>query len=264
MIESTGLVSVVVPSFNHRAFIDKAIQSVLSQTYEAIELIVIDDGSTDGSVSYLEELSSQHGFIFVSQENVGVSNVLNRGIREISRGEYVCLLGSDDYLEPEKIQRQIRAMNDNPGFELCYTQAKEFDSDTGEVFRTFPKRNVCGYVLNQVIFHQPYAGGSMLFTRALYDKIGGFDESLAIEDWDFSIRAAAATKFLGIGEPLFNYRSHATNTMKLLDRRRIFSEKAKILSKNYMLVSPLRWLLCLCFHFIYDHTYLMLNSLFKK
>ena len=104
----------------------------------------------------------------------------------------------------------------------------------------------------------------MLFTRALYDKIEGFDESIAIEDWDFSIRAAAATKFIGIREPLFNYRSHQTNTMKQLDRRRIFSEKAKILSKNYMLVSPVRWLSCLCFHFVHDHTYLLVNSLFKK
>ena len=73
-------------------------------------------------------------------------------------------------------------------------------------------------ILNKIFYYQPYAAGSIMFTRDLYNRLGGFDENLAIEDWDFSIRAASATNFIGVHDPLFNYRSHLYNAMKSYDR----------------------------------------------
>ena len=251
----TSIVSIIIPSFNHRHYVEKAVNSVLNQTYNPIELIVIDDGSTDGSVELIEQLSNKYAFKFISQSNLGIPKTLNRGIKEFSSGKYIAILASDDYFEPTKIEKQVRALIEHQSSEFCYTQAIEFDNDSDAHLRLFPKKKFFGNVLNQIFLRQPYAAGSILFTRSLYDRLGGFDENLLAEDWDFSIRAASITSFIGVHEPLFYYRSHSNNTMKSLDRRFIFKEKARILSKNYLLVTPLRWLISIICHFCYDHGY---------
>lgn len=255
------LVSVVIPSFNHKDYVLKSIDSVLGQTYKNVELIVVDDGSTDGSIDMLETASKELEFSFIAQENSGVCKTLNRGIREFSKGDYICVLASDDYFDPEKIEKQILKLFSCPESEFCYTQAAEFDSKTDKVLRVFPKKEFFGDVLNRLTIRQPYAAGSMMFSRALYERIGGFDECLPAEDWDFSIRCAAATKFIGVHEPLFYYRSHASNTMKSLGRSKIFRVKAMILSKNYLIIPPFRWLFAIGFHFFYDRFYGVLGKL---
>ncbi|MDA9580498.1 glycosyltransferase family 2 protein, partial [Luminiphilus sp.] len=89
-------VSVIIPSYNHKRYIEAAILSVKKQTYEPIELVVVDDGSTDGSVDLLLELRKEFGFQLKCQKNVGVCATLNRGIAEMASGSYIALLASDD------------------------------------------------------------------------------------------------------------------------------------------------------------------------
>ncbi|QPT40317.1 Hyaluronan synthase [Oligella ureolytica] len=259
MIENNPLVSVVIPSYNHINYIEKSIRSVFDQTYKNIELIVVDDGSKDGSCELLMQLKEELGFTLVMQENAGVCKTLNRGIQDFSKGLVICILASDDYYHPSKVEKQIKAMQRNIKSEFCYTQALEFDSDTGKELRVFPKKEFIGNVLSKISLRQPYAAGSIMFTRELYDRVGGFDPFLKYEDWDFSIRCAAVTEFSSVNEPLFYYRSHETNTMKTLNRREIFHGKSMILSKNYLLIKPSSWLLSILFHFFYDHGF----ALFK-
>lgn len=245
------LVSVIVPCYNHAQYVEKAVASVLEQSYPNIELIVIDDGSKDDSVRLLTALSEQHGFQFVAQANRGVCRTLNRAINEFARGEYVALLASDDYWSPRKISAQMEAIAANPGAEFCYTQAREFD-DSGRTVRIFPKRPPVGNVTRKVFLRQGVPAGSMLFSRRLFDKLKGFDENLKEEDWDFVIRCSAETAFVAVHEPLFYYRSHAGNTMKTRGRAEIFRQKALILSKNFHLVAPQRWFLAMSIHFAHD------------
>lgn len=247
------MVSVILASYNHRDFIEKAISSALCQSSPSIELIVVDDGSTDGSQEFLSDLATKSNFLFFSQDNLGISKTLNKAIRQYSKGKYIALLASDDHYHPRKIEEQVAALEANPNAELCYTQAVEFDSLTGAELRTFPKIIRMGNMLNTVFMHKSYAAGSIIFTRDLFDKLGGFDESLKFEDWDFSIRAAAATQFVAVKKPLYFYRSHQNNTLKKWSRRDIFAEKVKTLAKNYPLIHPLRWLLIVMVHFVYDH-----------
>ena len=260
ILNNIPLVSIIIPSYNHEEYIEQAVRSVIDQTYENIELIVIDDGSTDGSLTLLSNLSIKFGFTFVAQENQGVCNALNRGIREFSKGQVLCILGSDDRFHPNKIELQVKELSDNKSSEFCFTQAVEFDSNSGKDLRVFPRKRFTGRVLNKIIFIQPYAAGSIMFTRSLYDKVGGFDPSLEAEDWDFSIRCASRTEFSCVPESLFYYRSHANNIMKVMPRRKIFHIKSIILAKNYMLVNPWLWILSVLFHFLYDH----FHSLFKR
>lgn len=245
------LVSVIVPCYNHAQYVESAVASVLKQSYPRIELIVIDDGSKDGSVQLLTELSAEHGFRFVAQANRGVCRTLNRAIREFAQGEYVALLASDDYWDKDKLAKQMEVLAGNPRAEFCYTQAQEFN-EAGQVIRVFPARPPVGTVTDKVFLRQGVPAGSMLFSRRLYDKLGGFDENLREEDWDFVIRCSAETEFVAVREPLFHYRSHAGNTMKTRGRAEIFRQKALILSKNFHLVSPYRWFLAMSVHFAHD------------
>lgn len=251
--ESMPLVSVIMPCYNHEAYIEKAIISVLEQTYKNIELIVIDDGSKDNSCEVIRRLSEIHGFTFVEQDNSGVCKTLNRGVFEFSKGSYIAVLASDDYWAFDKIEKQMALILSSAGAEFCYTQALEFDSDSGESIRVFPKKPKVGRVLNAVFVSQHVPAGSILFSKRLFQEMNGFDESLKEEDWDFIIRAASLTNFLVVAESLFYYRSHRGNTMKTRSRRSIFHDKAKILAKNYMLVSPMIWLFSVFLHFTYDH-----------
>lgn len=256
-------VLLIILSYNHLAYVKASIDSALAQNHLSLELIVIDDGSTDGSDLFIVQYSKLKKFNFISQPNSGVCKTLNRIISNHSKGKYIAILASDDYYHPDKISEQVQMLEANPDAELCYTQALEFDDATRAELRVFPARPVTGDVLNTVFLRQPYAAGSIMFTRDLFDRIGGFDENLKFEDWDFSIRAAAATRFVAVNKPLFFYRSHGTNTLKKWTRRQLFAEKIKILAKNYALVSPARWLYVVLVHFVHDHA-LMLLDRFRK
>lgn len=247
------LVTVVIPSYNHRSFVGAAIESVLRQTYPAIQLIVVDDGSTDGSRELLEELAIRHGFDLLVQENQGVCRALNRAIRERAKGAFICLLGSDDIWAPKKIAVQMARLGEEPDSQFCFAQAVSFslspDSPLGNPFPANPRE---GWMLKHVVFRQHVPAGTMLFSRALYDSLGGFDERLREEDWDFVIRAASCTKFVAVREPLLFYRIHASNTMRVRTRRQIFHQKVLILAKNFDLLPSGSWICSLLIHFAYD------------
>jgi len=252
MSRKNPLVSVVIPSYNHLEYVEIAIRSVTSQTYSNIELIVVDDGSTDGSIDKISALNEIHSFTFYSQENRGLSKTLNDAISKCS-GEYVAILASDDYYHINKIEEQMKVILKTKNSEFCYVKTREFDSESGASIREFPNSNFEGCVLNRIFFRQPYCAGTILFSKKLYNDVGGFDESLKYEDWDFSIRCAAKTKFCRVDKVLFFYRSHASNVTKVMARRAIFQQKIKTLAKNYHLVSPSVWFFSVLINFFYDH-----------
>ena len=252
-ISISAKVSVIMPSHNHARFIERAVHSVLAQTYSNVELIVIDDGSCDDTVHRLRPLADEHGFRLIEQANVGVCATLNRGVREFATGEWIGLLASDDFWAPDKLRLQLEALAQAPASRFVYSQAVEFTDDIRpEKGRVFPRSTFDGSVLDRVFIRQGVPAGTMVFARSLYDEIGGFDTNLKEEDWDFVIRSAAATPFTVVSVPLLYYRSHAGNTMKVSARTSIFQQKAKILAKNFHLVSPWRWLIAMLVHFVHD------------
>lgn len=247
------LVSVIIPSYNHRTYVETAVRSALAQTHSAVQVIVIDDGSTDGSKEFLEALALREGFEFISQANAGICRTLNRAIRERAEGRFIALLASDDFWVPEKLSLQMARLRGSPGAEVCFSQAREFRRDPSDAFGApFPGRVREGDLLGHVVFRQHAPAGTLLFSRGLYDRLGGFDESLKEEDWDFVIRAAATTRFVAVPSPLLLYRGHATNAMRSRARSAIFHQKALVLAKNFPLVPPVRWMLSLVMHFVHD------------
>src|SRR5689334_8831893 len=110
-------VSVIIPAFNQARFLAVAIDSVLQQTYRDVEIVVVDDGSTDETRDVAARFGDRVNY--VHQDNTGLPGARNRGIRE-SSGEFLCFLDSDDFLHPEKIQRQVELLKEDPKLAFVY------------------------------------------------------------------------------------------------------------------------------------------------
>ncbi len=210
-IFSKPKVSVIIPCYNRENYISDTITSVLNQTYENIEIITVDDGSTDFTRNILEEFGSKitilehHGRV-----NKGQSAALNLGINNCS-GKYIALLDSDDLFAPAKIETQVEFLENNPKIGLVYSNGFYIDKDGEKLDPIYYKNHVENSdperVLMDCYFLVP---NNSLVERSVFKKAGDFDESLrASQDHDMAIRLAEKTRLGYIDDHLFYYRRHS-------------------------------------------------------
>ena len=127
------LVTILVPCFNHQDYVRETIESIVKQTYKNIELIVIDDGSTDNSPLILAELSQKYNFYFEHQKNIGVSATLNKGIK-MAKGEYISTIASDDLITPDKIEILINEIkNCSDEYALVFGNTDFIDNNSNKI-----------------------------------------------------------------------------------------------------------------------------------
>jgi glycosyltransferase involved in cell wall biosynthesis len=202
---SSPLVSVVVPNYNCGRFIADALESVLAQTYPAVEIIVVDDGSSDDSAEVLARYEER--IRILRQPNQGVSAARNYGIRE-SRGELIAFLDADDLWDREKLAKQLPLFAAaDVGLVHC---AVEYIDEGGRPLGTnFTGRR--GRVLRAIALLQGtvvLAGGSTAVVRkSCFDKAGGFDREMSTAaDWDMWRRVACHYEIDVVREPLMKYR----------------------------------------------------------
>ena len=122
------IVSVIIPAYNVEKYIRNAIDSVLGQTYKDIEIIVVDDGSTDGTKKSLEPYIKDNKIIYLYQNNRGLSGARNSGIKT-AKGEYIALLDADDLFYPSKIEKQLIYMENNKDCDFCYCDVRFFKEE---------------------------------------------------------------------------------------------------------------------------------------
>jgi glycosyltransferase involved in cell wall biosynthesis len=196
-------VSAIIPTYNRRELVIRAIRSALAQTREVGEIIVIDDGSTDGTDAALKAEFGDR-IISVRQANAGVSAARNRGMA-MARGRYIALLDSDDEWMPEKTALQVDWLDAHPDFGMVLCDVERVDID-GQPIDRFRRRAVIredGWVLPMVLQNPSLAPVSAMFRREVYDDVGGFDETLATaEDLDFHLRVASRWRIGVIEEAL--------------------------------------------------------------
>lgn len=209
------LVSVIIASYNHAPYIEASIASVLAQTYANIELLVVDDGSSDDSVERIQRMQAQHGFDFRAQANQGLSRTLNDSIAR-ARGNLIVSFGSDDVMLPQRLALQVAYMQGKPEVGICAGNIEEIDADgrSRGVPRDLPLRRLDF----EDVFLNRKAGApapTLMFRREALERVGGFDPQIRLEDLYIQLKITRAGYFVDIlGEVLAQYRVHGSNTYK--------------------------------------------------
>lgn len=187
----TFLVSTIIPTYNRVDLVQRAIDSALAQTRPVDEIVVVDDGSTDGTGDVLR---SRYGdsIQYHWQANAGVSAARNQGMA-LARGDYFALLDSDDVWLPNKTRLQAAFLDAHPhiGMVLCDVARVDADGTPIDVFRRRDAIPRDGWVLADVLMNPALAPASAMFRREVYAQTGGFDTTLrTAEDIDFHLRVA--------------------------------------------------------------------------
>lgn len=228
---SNKLVSVVIPCYNCESTIEETIQSVLSQSYKNIEIICINDGSTDGTSSKLEKITSfNNNIVCISQENQGQTKSRNTGAKK-AKGIYLLFLDSDDRIDSTFIEKSINILESNPTIQIVYSLANFF-GDTNEQWK-LPEYEFKSFLINNCI---PITA---LIRMEEFNKAGGFDESITFyEDWELWLKIILnGGEVYRIPEVLFFYRKHSKETSltdNAIKDNYIFSiNKLKIYHKHY-------------------------------
>ena len=205
-------VSIIIPCYNYARFLPEAIESALEQTHVPLEVIVIDDGSTDDSY----EVASRFvpAVEVLGQPNTGLVAVLNRGLREAA-GEYFVILSADDVLRPSYVETLLAALLRQPGSAYAYSAMEYFGSRSG-VFPAKPFSPALLLVGN-------YINATALTRRADALAVGGFHSNPknAWEDWAFWLRLLESGRYgVAVPEPLLRYRRHQTTSRNPPSRRK--------------------------------------------
>lgn len=213
------LVSVIVPAFNAERHLVAALESALSQTYPALEVVVVDDGSSDGTAQIAMRVARADGRVRVlRQANQGVAGARNAAIAA-STGRYVAPLDADDLWYPTKIERQVSQLEvDGPATGLAYTWWDGIDERGHRQFRSHPWR-VEGEIAGALVALNVISHASVpVFRRTVLEEVGGYDTTFhaagahGVEDWDLSLRVAERSRVAVVPEYLAGYRQ-VSNSM---------------------------------------------------
>ena len=217
MVHPKPTVSVIIPTYNCEIYIAETLNSVLHQTFQDLELIVVDDGSTDRT----RQIVASYGASvrLVTQANSGVCAARNRGIQEAA-GRYLCLMDHDDYWFPDKLALQLEQMIRHPEVGLVYSTFAWWNPDSEGVFpdpgnykddssTSEIDEEFSGWIYHLLLLDCWVLTSSALIRAEVFDKCGTFDESLPYsEDWDLWLRISREFPFIKLTKSLTLYRQH--------------------------------------------------------
>ena len=205
MTES-ALVSIITPTFNSAEFLSRTLRCVAEQSYPNIEHIVVDGGSTDGT---LEILKNQQRVRWVSEPDNGMYDAINKGLK-MAEGSILAYLNSDDLYFTDTVERVVKFFSSHPETELVYSDCRYIDEKEEEMFvRKYPSFN---WTLYAVLMGSTIPQQSCFWRRSVHEKVGYFDVQFQLAgDFEFFIRAGKESRFTKIpGKPLAQFRFHRT------------------------------------------------------
>lgn len=248
MVRPMPTVSVIIPTYNREQLLGRAIQSVLAQTYQDFELIIVDDGSTDNTERLVKSFNSEKIRYIWHRENKGTSAARNTGIQS-AKGDYIALQDSDDEWLPDKLEKQMRAFATAPpevgivysGFHMIITNKRKYKPSPsitpkdGDIFSSILKGE---YLVSPQ---------TTVVKRECFERAGMFDEALSsIEDWELFLRFSKHYQFKYINEPLVLYypqpdsmsrnKSATIKVYKLILKRYFedIKQDKKLLARHYL------------------------------
>lgn len=237
MKSQSQLVSVILPTYNRVELLKETIESVLNQSYKNIELIIVDDGSSDGTYSYVTSLKDDR-IIFISQENLGRSKARNAGLKA-STGKLISFIDSDDLFLPKKIELQVNFLNRNPQYDFVYTSAACFKGNSTEVPVHHYWASSSGDIYEEIAAYIPLTIclPTVMFQRKVLEAVGMFDTNLdRFEDTDYWRRVSQKFRIGGMAEITCLIRTHEGNSIDGLStqtlRKQVLKYGKKILSND--------------------------------
>jgi len=209
---SEPIISVIIPCYNYGSYLEETVASVKRQTLQRLEILVVNDGSTDAdTLAILQRLNAPPVQV-VQQENQGVSVARNKGIA-LAGGKFICCLDADDTLEPTYLEKCVTLLEANPGLAFAYPWVQEFGR-SHNLWRTEP------FDLFKMLKYD-HVSTCAVFLRSAWAAVGGYATDMSsCEDWEFWLRlGAAGYRGACIPEPLHNYRQHGSSKCPLGQRR---------------------------------------------
>lgn len=238
-------VSVVIPAYMHAGYVSEAIGSVFAQTRPPLELIVIDDGSTDGTAESCRAALASAPFpvTLIARENRGAATTLNQGI-QLARGEYIQLLNSDDRLPADRIETMLDSLLERNA-EWGFARVSFIDGN-GHAFRQHENNRQIGLMAQQnaavmcptlglamLRANSAITSGNLMFRKSLWETLGGFHDYRYNHDWDFCLRATLESEPVLVPHSLYEYRIHERNTISesihapRLEQRKVMASFAR-------------------------------------
>jgi len=215
----TELISVLISTFNSEKWIDRSLQSILNQTYKELQIVIIDDGSTDDTIDRINKIKDSRIELYL-KEHSSIADSLNYGIKKIQAG-YIIKADSDDLSVPTRIEEQYEFAIANPEYGIVGTNFLSVVPN-GNVLQKvrYPKNHE--HIVDQLprkccMFH-----GSIIIRKSILNDIGGYDSSLnAAEDWDLFLKLIGKTKFYNLQKYLVHKMLHNTNISSTKEAKRI-------------------------------------------
>jgi len=219
-------VSVVMPTFNRARFIPSAVASALAQTYADLELIIVDDGSTDDTARVLEPFFEDGRVRYFYQSNQGQSVARNYALAQ-SSGEFIAFLDSDDLWCPDKLEKQLRAFDANPGVDIVHGD-EVLINEQGEVISRKNMRRYSGRITRQLLADNSVSITTALVKRRCFEEMGGFDTLVGVaDDYDLWLRFSARYRF--------HYEPGIVASYRVMEAQ-ISSDKRRRLAANEMII----------------------------
>jgi glycosyltransferase involved in cell wall biosynthesis len=237
---SVSLVSVVIATYNSARFIGQALKSVLSQTYDRYEVIVVDDGSTDNTQEVLREFEAWIQYLY--QENHGPSAARNAGIR-LAKGDYICFLDADDQWSPNKLESQLAFLEDHSNIGLVFSDEEEISTPGTMRHSLLASSSFYSDLIDQTPLHDAFRKllienfiptSTVMVRKACFATAGLFDESLrVVEDRDLWLRMAAHFEIaclpLVLGKKLEHEANISTNSeLNLRSRIKVWRKMRRL------------------------------------
>jgi glycosyltransferase involved in cell wall biosynthesis len=229
-------VSVVIPTYNRAGLIRETLDSVLAQTHRDIEVLVVDDGSTDDTAAIIGAYGSLVRYL--RQPNAGQAAARNNGTRAAT-GDFIAFVDDDDLWLPHKLERQLAALtarSDAEPYAWVYCDAQVFDGVTGQPLHRFSQINPphTGWVGAMLLQRDFIASPTPLIRRDIFEHVGYFDESALLrrrEDWDMWLRIAAHVPIAYVPEALARYRLHGQTATRSEDMWTVYRSRAAVIER---------------------------------
>ena len=221
-------VSVVITCYNYAEYISQAIDSVLDQTFDGFEIIIVNDGSTDNTEEVIQKYISNDCIKYINQANTGQANAKNIGIKN-SKGKFIAFLDADDIWEKTKLEKQIPLFS-NKSVGIVYSRMRFVDDNDNNVEREKENKYLTpksGKVTNPLFFDNFVPFSSSIVRRECFEKCSYFDESIKMGiDWDLWLRISIHYEFEFVNEPLLLYRiGHSGQMSRNLEERQNCSDR---------------------------------------